>query len=175
MADRRPDSPREGTRTSHVGVDLGALSVKMVVLRDGKCRSRVTAHRGRPLDVLDRMLADLAPPGGRFVGVCGHQGTITEVAALQRALEEWGGACDGVVSLGGESFLVYLLRDRRVLSVLSHNKSAAGSGEFLVQQVGRMGLGLVEAVQRSFHGRAIPLASRCSVLCNSVVTHKLNR
>ena len=45
-----------------------------------------------------------------------------------------------MVSLGGESFLVYLLADGRIANVLSHNKCAAGSGEFFVQQIGRMGL-----------------------------------
>ena len=80
-----------------------------------------------------------------------------------------------MVSLGGESFLVYLLADGRIANVLSHNKCAAGSGEFFVQQIGRMGLGLEEAIRRSFQGKVVPLASRCSVHCKSDITHKLNR
>jgi predicted CoA-substrate-specific enzyme activase len=59
--------------------------------------------------------------------------------------------------------------------VLSHNKCAAGSGEFFVQQISRMGLGLDEAIRQSFAGKVVPLASRCSVHCKSDVTHKLNR
>ena len=80
-----------------------------------------------------------------------------------------------MVSLGGESFLVYLLTDGRITNVLSHNKCAAGSGEFFVQQIGRMGLDLEEAIRRSFDGKVVPLASRCSVHCKSDITHKLNR
>ncbi len=32
-----------------------------------------------------------------------------------------------------------------------------------------------EAIQRSFDGKVVPLASRCSVHCKSDITHKLNR
>jgi hypothetical protein len=58
---------------------------------------------------------------------------------------------------------------------LSHNKCAAGSGEFFVQLIGRMGLDIEEAIQLSSSGKVVPLASRCTVHCKSDVTHKLNR
>ncbi|MEK7221696.1 MAG: BadF/BadG/BcrA/BcrD ATPase family protein, partial [Nitrospirota bacterium] len=76
---------------------------------------------------------------------------------------------------GGESFLVYLLVKGKITHVLSHNKCAAGSGEFFVQQIGRMGLDMDEAIRLSFSGKVVPLASRCSVHCKSDITHKLNR
>ena len=68
-----------------------------------------------------------------------------------------------------------MLVEGRINHVLSHNKCAAGSGEFFIQQIGRMGLGLEDAIQRSFAGKVVPLASRCSVHCKSDITHKLNR
>jgi predicted CoA-substrate-specific enzyme activase len=110
-----------------------------------------------------------------FFGVSGSLGHVTEAAAIQRALSEAGGGFDAVASLGAESFLVYILAGDRIANVLSHNKCAAGSGEFFVQQIGRMGLGLDEAVRRSRPGKVVPLASRCSVHCKSDITHKLNR
>ena len=75
----------------------------------------------------------------------------------------------------GEVFAVYLLDGTQIRAVLSHNKCAAGSGEFYVQQIGRLGLDLDEAVRRSFQGHVVPLAFRCSVHCKSDITHKLNR
>ena len=158
-----------------VGVNIGALSVKVVALRDGRRVARTRAHEGRALEVLKEILADVDFAGAEFFGVSGHLGHISEVAAIQRALREVTGAFDAVVSLGGESFLVYLLTDGRITNVLSHNKCAAGSGEFFVQQIGRMGLSLEEAIRRSFAGKVVPLASRCSVHCKSDITHKLNR
>ncbi|MHC4949050.1 MAG: acyl-CoA dehydratase activase, partial [Planctomycetota bacterium] len=160
---------------SHVGVNIGALTVQIVALRDGGSSGRVAAHRGRPLDVLEALLATPDLADAESFGVSGHLGHVPEVAAVQRALRELDGEFDAVASLGGESFLVYLLADGRITNVLSHNKCAAGSGEFLVQQVGRMGLDLDEAIARSFEGNVVPLAARCSVHCKSDITHKLNR
>lgn len=160
---------------SVVGINIGALTVKAVALGGGERTAAVAAHRGRPLETLERLLAAPEFAGAEHFGVCGALGHITEVAAIQRALEEAGGGYDAVASLGGESFLVYTIEDGRIANVLSHNKCAAGSGEFLVQQIGRMGLGLEEAIRRSFAGKVVPLASRCSVHCKSDITHKLNR
>ena len=79
-----------------------------------------------------------------------------------------------MASLGGESFLVYILADGKIADVLSHNKCAAGSGEFFVQQIGRMGLTIDDAIRLSF-GQGRAAGSRCSVHCKSDITHKLNR
>jgi predicted CoA-substrate-specific enzyme activase len=158
-----------------VGLNIGALTVKVVVLRGDERIARVTPHQGRPLAVLQEILAEPGFANANFFGVSGHLGHLTEVAAIQRALTELARCFDAAVSLGGESFLVYLLTDGRITNVLSHNKCAAGSGEFFVQQIGRMGLNIEEAIRRSFDGKVVPLASRCSVHCKSDITHKLNR
>jgi len=158
-----------------VGVNLGALTVKAVAVRGDAREARVAAHQGRPLEVLKQVLATAEFADADSFGVSGHRGHLSEVAAIQRALRELPDHFDAVVSLGGESFLVYLLANGRIANVLSHNQCAAGSGEFFVQQIGRMGLGLEEAIRRSFQGKVVPLASRCSVHCKSDITHKLNR
>jgi predicted CoA-substrate-specific enzyme activase len=160
---------------SFAGFNIGAVTVKGVVLRGAERIAAVAGHRGRPLRVLDEMLAGPEFADVAFVGVAGQLGDVPEVAAIQRALQELAEGYDVVASLGGESFLVYTVVDGRIAHVLSPSKCAAGSGEFFVQQIGRMGIGLDEAVERSFAGRVVPLASRCSVHCKSDITHKLNR
>ncbi len=127
------------------------------------------------MEVLHELLALLEFADAEYFGVSGHLGHISELAAIQRALQEAGRQFDAVASLGGESFLVYMLADGRITNVLSHNKCAAGSGEFFLQQIGRMGLEIDEAIKLSFGGKVVPLASRCSVHCKSDITHKLNR
>lgn len=158
-----------------IGLNIGALTVKAAVIRDDSRMARVVAHQGRPLEMIRELLAGKEFSDGDYCGVSGRLGHISEVAAIQRALCESQGDFDAMASLGGESFLVYLISGGRISNVLSHNKCAAGSGEFLVQQTGRMGLGMEEAIRRSFDGRVVPLASRCSVHCKSDITHKLNR
>lgn len=44
-----------------------------------------------------------------------------------------------------------------------------------MQQNHRMGLEIDEAIELSFAGKVVPLASRCSVHCKSDIAHKLNR
>jgi predicted CoA-substrate-specific enzyme activase len=160
----------------YIGINIGAITLKVVGLRDKVTNVVVQAHQGRPLDVLKNVLAfpEFAGDAG-YYGVSGNLGHISEPAAIQRALQESGDDFNAVASLGGESFLVYILGHGRITNVLSHNKCAAGSGEFFVQQIGRMGLEMDEAIRRSFAGKVVPLASRCSVHCKSDITHKLNR
>ncbi|MGA2176391.1 MAG: acyl-CoA dehydratase activase [Verrucomicrobiota bacterium] len=156
-------------------MNIGALSVKAVALNGERREARVAPHCGRPLETLKAMLAGAEFAGVDYFGVSGQLGHVTEVAAIRRALRELEEEFDAVVSLGGEAFLVYFLTRGRITNVLSHNKCAAGSGEFFVQQIGRMGLGMEAAIQLSLEGKVVPLAARCSVHCKSDITHKLNR
>ena len=158
-----------------VGVNIGALTVKVVALQGDNKSPKVMAHQGRPLAVLEKLLAEKDFADADYFGVSGHLGHVSEAAAIQRALDEVKTDIDAVVSLGGESFLVYIVAHGRISNVLSHNKCAAGSGEFFVQQIGRMGLGMEDAIRTSFDGKVVPLAARCSVHCKSDITHKLNR
>ncbi len=160
---------------SFVGINLGSLSVKVVTLHGDEPAACVVAHRGRPAEVLRELLGEERFRDAEAFGVCGNGGDLSEAASLQRALDAIPEDFDAVASLGGESFLVYLVTARRIVHVLSHNKCAAGSGEFFIQQIGRMGLSCDEAVRLALGGKVVPLASRCSVHCKSDITHKLNR
>jgi hypothetical protein len=113
-----------------VGVNIGALTVKIVALQGEEKCPQVVAHQGRPLDVLLNLLSATDCADADYFGVCGQLGHISEAAAIQRALREVKTEFDAVVSLGGESFLVYIVAGGRITNVLSHNKCAAGSGEF---------------------------------------------
>lgn len=69
-----------------MGVNIGALTVKVVVLREEDRFSRVVAHQGRPLRILAEVLAGADFAGAGYFGVSGHLGHISEVAAIQRAV-----------------------------------------------------------------------------------------
>src|SRR3972149_9973606 len=119
-------------------------------MNGAETHSMVVPHQGRPVAVLKELLAEVDFANADYFGVSGHLGHISEAAAIQRALREAKSDFDAVVSLGGESFLVYLVADGRVSNVLSDNKCAAGSGGVFVQQIGRVGLGTEEAIPCSF-------------------------
>ena len=71
-----------------VGVNIGALTVKVVALRDNDRSAKVAAHQGRPLEVLEELLAEAEFADAEYFGVSGHLGHISEAAAIQRALRE---------------------------------------------------------------------------------------
>jgi hypothetical protein len=41
---------------SYIGVNIGALTVKVVAVRADATTAKVTAHQGRPLEVLQELL-----------------------------------------------------------------------------------------------------------------------
>jgi hypothetical protein len=100
---------------------------------------------------------------------------LPESICIEVALGHLGTQPDLVLSLGGESFVVYCMASGSVRRMMSSNRCAAGSGEFLVQQFGRMNLDLTSGIAAARLGRCVTLASRCSVHCKSDATHKLNK
>ncbi|MGZ9214926.1 MAG: hypothetical protein ACXW53_23800, partial [Candidatus Binatia bacterium] len=93
----------------YIGINVGALTVKLAALNGAETHSTVVPHQGRPLAVLEKLLTDKEFANADYFGVSGHLGQISEAAAIQRALRELKTAFDAVVSLGGESFLVYII------------------------------------------------------------------
>lgn len=94
--------------------------MKVTALRGNARSATVLAHQGRPLEILYEVLARPEFADAKYFGVSGQLGHISGVAAVQRALREVDGTFDAVASLGGESFLVYLLMDGRITQVLEH-------------------------------------------------------
>jgi predicted CoA-substrate-specific enzyme activase len=98
-----------------------------------------------------------------------------EAECIERALSFHGMKPDMLLSLGGESFSVYTMRDGIIRNIVSTTKCAAGTGEFIVQQFQRMNLGLEDGLAAARSGKDVELATRCSVHCKSDATHKLNK
>ncbi len=159
---------------AYIGINIGSITCNFVKLENGKLISETINHKGQPLNVVDNYAGKLNQ-SNNYYGISGHLGHISEQIAIERALSEIREEFDAIVSLGGEAFVVYLLQNNHITNVLSHNRCAAGSGEFLIQQINRLNLNVEEAIKLAMNGKSIRLASRCSVHCKSDVTHKLNR
>jgi predicted CoA-substrate-specific enzyme activase len=172
------------TRSGRVyeGWNIGAVSVKRVRLHeDGATGIDIRRHGGDPGHTIRSMLDH----GGRIPDgavVTGPQSLsflslpyLPESICIEAALSHLGSQPDLVVSLGGESFVVYCMSGGSVRRMIASNRCAAGSGEFLVQQFGRMNLDLPSGIRAARQGHPVALASRCSVHCKSDATHKLNK
>ena len=57
---------------SYVGINIGALTVKVVAVQSDVEIARVMAHRGRPLEVLDQLLVLPEFASAESFGVSGH-------------------------------------------------------------------------------------------------------
>ena len=104
--------------------------------------------------------------------------SIPEPEAAENAFSYLNGAgthYNAIVSAGGETFMVYALgKDGRISTVQAGNKCASGTGEFFLQQIGRMGISLEEATSLARTEKPYNLSSRCSVFCKSDCTHAMN-
>jgi len=160
-----------------VGVNIGSVSVNVVSIDESGHKIIVKRpHLGKPEETLEKILSDELKCNKCYYDVSGSFGEISEVVAVEKGISSLDEKFDIVLSLGGESFVLYVLDDDGyIVNVLSHDKCAAGSGEFFVQQIGRLNLGLEESIKLAEKGKKIELASRCSVHCKSDVTHKLNK
>ncbi|MFX0124167.1 MAG: acyl-CoA dehydratase activase [Candidatus Hodarchaeota archaeon] len=155
----------------YIGINVGSLTIKRVSIDPSNITVDIFPHNGLPLDLIKKFSNE---PG--FFGISGKMGHISEPAAIERALRELQISCDMIISLGAEVFVLYLVNENmEIFNVFSHNKCAAGSGEFLSQQLSRMKLSLEDGIQIGYGGKSISLASRCSVHCKTDITHKLNR
>jgi predicted CoA-substrate-specific enzyme activase len=180
--DRTSDGVLSLHDTSFEGWNIGAVSVKRVRLGDGGVvQADVQRHGGDPASVIRTLLGeDSGVPAGALV--TGPQAAsllllpyLPESICIEAALRHLGVRPDMVLSLGGESFVAYCIADGSVRRMITSNRCAAGSGEFLVQQFGRMDLDLITGIAAARQGRRVALASRCSVHCKSDATHKLNK
>ncbi|MFU8819214.1 MAG: acyl-CoA dehydratase activase [Desulfurivibrio sp.] len=175
-----------------LGICLGASTISMVGMARGEAGEervvlrRSRAHEGNPRRVLREMLAEIDNLEVLRVAATGRKfrrhltlSTISEPEAVElacRLLLPAGHPYRTVVSAGGESFMVYQLdEDGRIQHIHSGNKCASGTGEFLLQQLGRMSLSLAEVEQMSLPEKRYQVSGRCSVFCKSDCTHALNK
>ncbi|MBN1918714.1 MAG: activase [Verrucomicrobia bacterium] len=175
-----------------LGICLGATTLSLVEAERGSdkakavvCPIAVVAHEGNPrralaeaLGTLDMNRYDRVAATGRKFRHFLRLSSITESEAGEIALAHVHGSGERLVALvsaGGETFMVYALDAHgKIAGVHTGNKCASGTGEFFLQQIRRMDLGLDEAVALSRGSEPHKISGRCSVFCKSDCTHALN-
>lgn len=175
-----------------LGICIGASTLSMVELKfkdRGKAsisRTFTKLHHGNPSSVFLKEMEKIEPERFDSIAVTGRMfrrfvnlSSISEPEAVECALRYAigdGAPPTSVVSAGGETFLVYILDgEGKISSIQSGNKCASGTGEFFLQQIGRMGLSLEEALSLAAKEEPYRVSGRCSVFCKSDCTHALNK
>ena len=165
------------------GLEIGAVSVKWVCrMQNGGILSEVVRHEGSPREKIKEIFDRYNVDNYSKIAITGQATSrflnlpyFTEVECLEKALSFYNLKPDMLLSLGGETFSIYPMKNGIIKNIISTSKCAAGTGEFIVQQLQRMGLSIEEGIKASSHGNFTQLATRCSVHCKSDATHKLNK
>ena len=166
-----------------VGICLGATTITIAQRTVQGLKLWSLAHEGQVGAKLDTLLDEF---GSLRLGLTGRKfrkrfaiPTVSEPEAVELAFAHLRTSypeTDCIVSAGGETFIAYLLdADGKIREVHSGNKCAAGTGEFFLQQIHRMGLEIDEALALAAEAPPYPVAGRCSVFCKSDSTHAMNK
>ncbi len=175
-----------------LGICIGASTLSAVGIESSDNDSaiinslQIKPHHGNPRLALKYLLQQINYGSYQRIVVTGRKfrhlvnlTSISEVEAIEKALERVTGGqgrFNAVVSAGAESFLVYLLgKDGRISSVQTGNKCASGTGDFFVQQLGRIGIELEDSFAQANGEAPYKVSGRCSVFCKSDCTHATNK
>ena len=171
-----------------LGICLGATTITIaeVVQKSPPqiCKTHRIVHEGNPQHALKQKFNELKLADYDYVAVTGRKSkhfinipSITELEATELAYKLVGnGHENAIVSVGGETIMVYLLgQGGRIENVYTGNKCASGTGEFFLQQIKRMNLSIDEALEMAAKEKPYRVAGRCSVFCKSDCTHALNK
>jgi predicted CoA-substrate-specific enzyme activase len=172
-----------------LGICIGASTIKLAVVSEDctVLKTQSAKHDCNPRRFLNDLLSSPNIREYSFVTVTGRRfkelinlPQITEVEATERALKKYLGGREerfnALLSLGSENFILYELDDSRtIVNVRTGNKCASGTGDFFLQQIRRMNVGVEEAVTLAEGAAPYRVSGRCSVFCKSDCTHALNK
>ncbi len=176
---------------AYLGIDIGSVSVKFVVIdRTGVRHSDYRFSDGRPFETLRPMLTELAERRaghpfsgvgitgsgrefiGRLIGADVIQNEITAQAAAAAFLLP---NVDTVVEIGGQDAKFMRLTGDRAAHFAMNRVCAAGTGAFLQEQAARLGIDLKQDFAREAFASSAPatLGERCTVFMESdLVSHQ---
>ena len=168
--------------TNFDGIEIGAVSVKWFRSSNNGTFVEVVRHEGKPIKKILDIYQNNQLTNDSNIVITGHATKrlldlpyYSEIECIEKALAFYDLKPDILLSLGGETFNIYHMKNGFVKNIISTSKCAAGTGEFIIHQLQRMGLSIEEGIEKSKKGNYVELATRCAVHCKSDATHKLNK
>src|ERR1039457_2049589 len=165
-----------------IGLEIGSVAVKLVSsgLDHEPAVIKYIRHEGNFRHIVNHDLrADIEKGRVAITGSAAKRlldfPYFPESDCLEAAIRHYDVHPAILLTLGGEKFTLYTLRNGEICDIHKCPLCAAGGGSFPFQQFNRMGFTPEEGMAASLNGRKVPLAARCSVYCKSDATHKLNK
>jgi len=177
-----------------LGIDIGSVSVNIVVLNEKKevIHEAYIRHQGQPVKTAFEALKDLEKNSSVEkiwdIGVTGTGGKlivdkigatfVNEVVAQTKAIEHFHPETRTIIEIGGEdSKLILVEFDENTKTMVIKDFAmnticAAGTGSFLDQQATRLGYTIEEFGEESLKSKTPPrIAGRCSVFAKTDMIH----
>jgi predicted CoA-substrate-specific enzyme activase len=174
-----------------LGVDLGSVSIKLVLLDELNCLQYESYARtdGRPLPALIEGLENLRAslPRDAKVGAVGTTGSgrfltaaylgadtvKNEITAHAVGALHYNPEVRTILEIGGQDSKIIHLKDGRVHDFAMNTVCAAGTGAFLDQQAQRLKIPIKEFGAYALSSPdTVRIAGRCSVFAESDMIHK---
>lgn len=177
-----------------LGIDIGSVSVNLVILNEKKeiLKEEYIRHMGQPvktaLDALKDVEAKFPVENIWDIGVTGSGGKlivdkikgtfVNEVVAQAKAIELFHPQARTIIEIGGEdSKLILVEYDKHSKTMMVKDFAmnticAAGTGSFLDQQATRLGFTIEQFGEESLKSKTPPrIAGRCSVFAKTDMIH----
>jgi (R)-2-hydroxyacyl-CoA dehydratese activating ATPase len=168
------------------GIDIGASSIKLVVLENlSIVKWEVVPATFRPLDTARDLLA-LVPKGSRiFATGFGRDlldlefsmPTITEIKAHALGARFMFPDCKTIIDIGGQDLkIIHLDTKGKVARFEMNDRCAAGTGKFLEVMAQRLGYTLSDFGKAAEAGKdSVTISAMCTVFAESEVVGLINR
>ncbi len=168
-----------------VGVDIGALFLKAVKTDEAGrvVNSFYERHRGEPAEILTEAFDSLAVSSKDAIGFTGVNAelfakklkapfqdvTICQIEAIRRLVPD----ASYIMDIGGGSTTLIQLDGKGKFQGYSTNSlCAAGTGSFLDEQAGRLGISYDDAKLFPHNPSPPTIATRCTVFAKSDLIHR---
>jgi len=179
----------------YLGVDIGSVSVKLVVVNSGKevVEEYYQRHKGQPIQVLINLIEEvlsrieicrvkglaITGVGSDLVASLMGGTSVNEIITHTIATGELYPSVNTIIEMGGEdSKLIILEKDegngkKKLKDFEMNTQCAAGTGSFLDQQASRLGISIEdEFATLALKSKNPPrIAGRCSVFAKSDMIH----
>lgn len=194
MSDSEPENFFEGNIEIYIGIDIGSVSTDFVALnRDGKIlTSLYLPTRGKPVEVIIEGLRELrrrfkgevnvlgcgVTGSGRYLAekLVGADSVKNEITCQMLGTLKFFKDVDTIFEIGGQDSKYIYVKDGKMVDFTMNKICSAGTGSFLEEQAGELGVDVYrDFSRRAFRSKSPPeLGSRCTVFMETDVFNKLN-
>ncbi len=184
----------QATENVYLGIDIGSTSTKAVLInhQNEVLAGLYTQTAGQPLKAVQAVfeaIGDIAAKrrceflfdgvgttgsGRKFIGrIINADLVIDEITAHARAAYELRNEADTIIEIGGQDAKFTTMKNGMVTSSVMNNVCAAGTGSFIEEQAGKLGVKLADYAARAMNTPSPVSSDRCTVFMERDINNYL--